>query len=184
MLSKLLAVLAPFIFLAGPPPQEKPSGLSKSSEIVLEGGTSFDYISADSVGNRLFVAHGPKIDVVDPKKGAVVGEISGVDGSHGAIAVHELKRGFATAGRKNRLIVFNLETYKVEKEIETGQNPDALLYVPSAGEVWTFNGRSKDISCVDATKLEVNATISLDGKPEGPVDHSEKGLELRRVDAG
>jgi DNA-binding beta-propeller fold protein YncE len=177
MLPKLLAALAPFIFLAGPlSPQEKPSGLSKSAEIVLEGGTSFDYITADSAGNRLFVAHGPKIDVVDPKKGTVVGEISGVDGSHGAIAVHEVKRGFATAGRKNRLIAFNLETYKTEKEIETGQNPDALLYVASAGEVWTFNGKSKNISCVDATTLEVKATIPLEGKPEGSVDHSEKGL--------
>ncbi|HLY76169.1 MAG TPA: YncE family protein [Planctomycetota bacterium] len=177
MVLKLLPALAPFLLLAAPAaPQEKPSGLAKSAEIVLEGGTSFDYVNVDAAGNRLFVAHGPKIDVVDPKKGAVVGEVTGVDGSHGAIAVHEVKRGFATAGRKNRLIAFDLETYKTQKEIETGQNPDALLYVASVGEVWTFNGRSKNISCIDASTLEVKATIALGGKPEAPVEHPEKGL--------
>jgi DNA-binding beta-propeller fold protein YncE len=177
MFIKLLTALLPFFLLAAPAPlQEKSSGLSKSAEFVLEGGTSFDYVSVDAVGNRLFVAHGPKIDVLDLKKGSLVGEISGVDGSHGAIAVHDVKRGFATAGRKNRLIAFDLETLKTQKEIETGQGPDALLYVPSTGEVWTFNGKGKSISCVDASTLEVKATIPLDGKPEAPADHPEKGL--------
>jgi DNA-binding beta-propeller fold protein YncE len=177
MFIKLLTALAPCFLLAAPAPlQEKSSGLSKSAEFVLEGGTSFDYISVDGAGNRLFVAHGPKIDVLDLKKGSLVGEVTGVDGSHGAIAVHEVKRGFATAGRKNRLIAFDLETLKTQKEIETGQGPDALLYVPSTGEVWTFNGKGKSISCVDATALEVKATIPLDGKPEAPADHPEKGL--------
>jgi DNA-binding beta-propeller fold protein YncE len=177
MFFKSFTALLPFFLLAtAVSPQEKPSGLAKTAEIVLEGGTSFDYVTVDTAGNRLFVAHGPKIDVVDLKKGAVVGEISGVDGSHGAIAVHEVKRGFATSGRKNRLIAFDLESFKMQKEIETGQNPDALLYVPSVGEVWTFNGKSKSISCVDASTLEVKATIALDGKPEAPVDHPEKGL--------
>jgi len=167
----LLALVSAPVFA-----QEKSSGLSKSSEIILEGGTSFDYVSVDAPANRLFVAHGPKIDIIDLKRGAVIGEVVGLEGSHGAIAVHAVKRGFATSGRNNKLIVFDLESLKVQKEIETGQGPDALLYVPSTGEVWTFNGKGKSISCVDATTLEVKATIPLEGKPEVPVDHPEKGF--------
>ena len=156
--------------------QDIPSGLVKKSEITLEGGPSFDYISVDSTGGRLYVAHSPKIDVVDLKKGTKIGEVSGVDGAHGAIAVHEVKRGFATSGARARLLAFDLETFKVQKEIETGQGPDALIYLPSTGEVWTFNGRGKSVTCVDAATLEVKATIALDGKPEAAVDHAEKGL--------
>ena len=156
--------------------QEPPPKFHLEKEIPLEGGTSFDYVNVDSEGGRLFVGHSPKIDVVDLKKGEKVGEVDGVQGAHGAIAVHEVKRGFATAGQKNRLIVFDLETLKVEKEVETGQNPDGLLYVPSLKEVWTFNGRAKSISCVDAASLAVKATIALEGKPEAAVDHAEKGL--------
>jgi len=177
MITHILALSLATV-LMGPPfvGQEPPKGFHLEKEIPLEGGTSFDYVSVDSEGGRLFIGHSPKIDVVDFAKGEKIGEVDGVQGAHGAIAVHEVKKGFATAGQKNRLIVFDLETLKVEKEIETGQNPDGFLYVPSQKEVWTFNGRAKSITCVDAVTLTVKATIALSGKPEAAVDHAEKGL--------
>jgi DNA-binding beta-propeller fold protein YncE len=166
------------VFASGGPTfaQDKASSLVKEKEIVLAGGTSFDYVSVDSAGGRVYVAHSPKIDVIDAKKGMKIGEVDGVDGAHGAIAVPEFKRGFATAGRKNKLIVFDLETFKVTKEVDTGGNPDALLYVSSTKEVWTFNGQGKNATCVDASTLEVKATIKLDGQPEAAVEAVEKGV--------
>ncbi|HXX94737.1 MAG TPA: hypothetical protein VEN81_13980 [Planctomycetota bacterium] len=161
-------------FLSGA--QEKPSGLQKTKEISLDGGTSFDLMSVDSGAGRLYVAHSPKIDVIDLKKGEKVGEVTGVDGAHQAVAVSEVHRGFATAGQKNRLVVFDLETFKVTQEIETGQNPDGLLYVASVKEVWSFNGRGKNVTCVDVATLAVKATIALEGKPELAVEDPEKGM--------
>jgi len=172
----LSVTLATVLLLRPCAPPDKAAGYHLEKEIPLEGGTSFDYVNVDSEGGRLFVGHSPKIDVVDLKKGEKVGEVDGVVGAHGAIAVHEVKRGFASAGQKNKLIVFDLETLKVTKEVETGQNPDGLIYVSSLKEVWTFNGRSKNITCVDASTLEVKATIALAGKPEAAVEHAEKGL--------
>jgi len=156
--------------------QDRGPVLHLEREIALEGGTSFDYVNVDSEGERLYIGHSPKIDVVDLKKGQKIGEVDGVPGAHGAISVHELKKGFATSGQKNKLIVFDLESLKVEQEIETGQNPDAVLYVASAKEIWTFNGRSRNITCVDGSSLKVKATIAVDGKPEAAVELAEKGL--------
>jgi len=172
MSEKLAACLFALILFA----QDKPSSLTKEKEIVLEGTTSFDYVTVDSDAGRLYVGHAPKIDVIDLKKGAKIGEVDGVEGAHGAISVAEFNRGFATAGRKNRLVVFDLNTFKVSKEIETGENPDALLYVATTKEVWTFNGRGKSVTCVDASSLEVKATIKLDGKPEAAVEDAAKGI--------
>jgi DNA-binding beta-propeller fold protein YncE len=169
-------VQGPLVGRDTPALQEKAYSLVKEKEIVPPGGTSFDYVSVDPSGARIYLAHSPKIDVIDPAKGAKIGEVDGVEGAHGAIAVPEMKRGFATAGRKAKLIVFDLETFKVSKEVETGKNPDALLYVRSAREVWTFNGQSRDVTCVDASTLEVKATIRLEGKPEAAVEHEAKGL--------
>jgi DNA-binding beta-propeller fold protein YncE len=153
-----------------------PSGLVPGKEIALEGGTSFDLVTVDSEAQRLYVAHSPRIDVIDLKKGEKVGEVSGVEGAHQAVAVPAVKRGFATAGQKNKMIVFDLETLKGVKEIETGQNPDGILYVSSQREVWAFNGRSKNVTCVNSSTLEVTATIALDGKPELSVENASKGL--------
>jgi DNA-binding beta-propeller fold protein YncE len=159
-----------------PAARNTPSGLEKEREIPLEGGTSFDLVSVDSASQRLYVAHSPNIDVIDLAKGQKIGEVAGVEGAHQAVAVPELHRGFASSGPKNRLIVFNTESFKVEKEIETGQNPDGMLYVPGAKEVWCFNGRGKNVTCVDAATLSVKATIALDGKPELAVDNPAKGV--------
>ena len=173
-----LAWAGAWILLLGAPvlSQEKPRALHKEAEIVLEGGTSFDLLGLDSESQRLYVSHSPKIDVVDLKKGAKVGEVAGVDGAHQAVVVPDAHRGFASAGQKNKLVVFDLETLKSVKEVETGANPDGLLYVPALKEVWCFNGRGKNVTCVDVATLEVKATIALDGKPEAAVDHAEKGL--------
>lgn len=173
-----LAMAAALLVLTGIPAmlQEKPRSLHKQTEIVLEGGTSFDLLGLDPESQRLYVSHSPKIEVLDLKKGTKVGEVAGIDGAHQAVAVPEVHRGFASAGAKNRLIVFDLETLKVVKEVETGANPDGLLYVPALKEVWCFNGRGKNVTCVDVATLEVKATIALDGKPEAAVDHAERGL--------
>lgn len=172
---KIAAVIAGLIALAIPL-QQKPSGLGKKAEFALEGGGSFDYINVDPEAGRLYIAHSPKIDVLDAKKGTKLGEVSGVDGAHGAVAVGALHRGYATAGAKARLVVFDLESFKVLKEVETGQGPDGILYVAAQKEVWTFNGRGKSITCVDASTLEVKATISLGGKPEAAAEDPEKGM--------
>ena len=133
----------------------------KEKEIPLPGKGGFDYVACDSAAHRLYVAHGNKIDVVDLVSGAVVGSVEGVEGAHGTVIVPELKRGFATGGKKKKLIAFELETLKVTKEVDTGEGPDALIYVTTTKEVWTMNHRAGTITCVDAASLEVKATIDV-----------------------
>lgn len=173
ILGSLCFVAASVLMAAAANP---PSGLEKEKEITLEGGPSFDLVSVDSASQRLYIAHNPKIDVIDLKKGTKIGEVTGVDGAHAAIALPEIHRGFATSGPKSRLIVFDTESFKSVKEIETGQNPDGLLYVQTTKEVWCFNGRGKNVTCVDAATLDVKATIALEGQPEAAVENPEKGL--------
>src|SRR5436190_22433074 len=96
---------------------DKPA-FKKTKEIPLPGGSFFDYLTVHE--KKLYVAHSPKIEVIDLEKGEKVGEVPGVDGAHGVAIVTEAGRGFATAGTKNKLVVFDLETLKVTKEIATG----------------------------------------------------------------
>jgi DNA-binding beta-propeller fold protein YncE len=148
----------------------------KDKEIPLPGTGGFDYLSVDAAGRRLLVAHSTCVEVLDIDKGEVVGKLEGVEGAHGAIIVADVDKGFATAGKKNMLLVFDTKSLKVTKEIPTGANPDAVLYVATTKEVWTMNHTGGTITCVDAATLEVKATIEVGGKLEFAQEYATKGL--------
>jgi hypothetical protein len=71
--------------------------------------------------------------------------------------------------------IFDLATLKVLGKITVGEHPDAILYDPASKRVFTFNGRSHDVTAIDAAKGTVIGTIKLNGKPEFSVsDDKEK----------
>jgi DNA-binding beta-propeller fold protein YncE len=136
-------------------------------ELPLPGDEGWDYLTFEPGGHRLFIAHGSRVDVVDTNTLKVVGEIADTPGVHGIALAPELNRGYVSAGRAGVIVVFDLKTLARLKEIKTtGENPDAILYDPASQRVFTFNGRGRNVTAVDARTGEVAGTIALDAKPE------------------
>ena len=130
------------------------------------GGDGFwDYLTLSSNGDRLFVAHLNKIEVLDTSNGKVVGEIP-ANGAHGIALVPGRNLGFSTNGRAGTVTVFDLDTLKPRTEIKAGENPDAIIYDPHSKDVIVMNGRSKDLMAIDPATLKVVATVPLGGKLE------------------
>ncbi len=129
-----------------------------------EGG--WDYLSVDAAAHRLYVSHGNVVVVIDTVEDKVIGEIGDTPGVHGLAVAPELKRGYTTNGRENKLGIIDLTTLKTVAKVVTGANPDAMLYEPGRGEVYSFNGRGQSATVIDAKSGKVVATIPLGGKPE------------------
>ncbi len=144
----------------------------------IGGAGSWDYLTYDPGSKLLFISRDDRVMVMDPDKIALedmkdmkdmgtMTEITGTDGVHGIALANDLGKGFTSNGRENSVTVFDLKALKETKKIKIeGQNPDAILYDQASKRVFTFNGRSKDTTVIDATKDTVVATIPLDGKPE------------------
>jgi DNA-binding beta-propeller fold protein YncE len=136
-------------------------------QIQIGGGSGWDYLYADAEGRRVYVTHGTKVVVIDMDQDQVVGEIANTPGIHGFVTAPELKRGFSSNGQENKSSVVELETLKTSMKVPTGPNPDAILYEPKSGEVWTFNGRGQSATAFEAKTGKVVAdAIALNGKPE------------------
>jgi DNA-binding beta-propeller fold protein YncE len=136
-------------------------------EVSLPGDEGWDYLTFETGGRRLFIAHGTRVQVVDTEKLAVTGEIADTPGVHGIALAPDLGRGYISAGRSGVIVVFDLKTLARLKEIKTtGENPDAILYDAASHRVFTFNGRGRNATAVDARTDEVIGTIALDAKPE------------------
>ncbi len=143
-------------------------------QILIGGGSGWDYLFADAEARRLYVTHGTKVVVIDTDADKVIGEIADTPGVHGFVPVAELKRGFSSNGQENKSSIVDLETLKTIMKVPTGPNPDALLYEPKSGEVWTFNGRGQSATVYNAKTGKVVAdAIALNGKPETGVADSE-----------
>ena len=145
------------------------------NEIPIGGEGGWDILTVDSAARRLYLSHATKIIVVDLAQNAIVGEIADTPGVHGFVAVPELQRGFSSNGKEAKSSVIDLKTLSTISKIDTGENPDALVYEPRRGEVYIFNHTGKSATVINAKTATVVATIPLEGSPEFAVADSATG---------
>lgn len=159
----LMVLAAAFAIRAASPAKYE---LKQKFELGGEGG--WDYLTYDAEGKRLFISRATRVQVVDPAKGTMITEIANTPGVHGIALAQDQGKGFTSNGRENTVTVFDLKTLKETARIKLdgAENPDAILYDSASKRVFTFNGRSKNSSVIDATNNTVALTIPLDGKPE------------------
>jgi len=138
-----------------------------SRKIHLPGDSWWDYLNVDASTGRLFVSHGNMIQVVNVNSGKLIRTIPNTPGVHGVALAPELSKGFISDGGDASVTVFNLQTLAVTGKIKvTGRDPDCILYDPFTQRVMTFNGRTSNVTVINAKTEKVIGTIPLDGKPE------------------
>ena len=158
----MVAALSIFAVAAGVPEYK----LLQKYTLGGEGG--WDYLIVDGSSHNVFISRGTHVMVVNGDTGAPVADIPDTPGVHGIALANDLNKGFISNGRGNSVTVFDLKTLKATNviKLEGAENPDAILYDPASKRVFTFNGRSKNATAIDATNDSVVGTIPLDGKPE------------------
>ena len=152
---------------AAPAPAPSSGPWSMTGTIPLGGEGGWDYLSLDPAARRLYVSRGTRAVVVDVDAKKIVGEIPDTKGIHGIALAPALDRGFTSNGASSTVTVFSLSKLEKQGEVKTtGENPDAILYEPSTKRVFTFNGRGKNATAIDASTSAVAGTVALEGKPE------------------
>ena len=163
------------------------------SQIPIGGEGGWDILTIDTAARRLYLSHATKVVVVDLAQNAIVGEIADTPGVHGFVVAPELQRGFSSNGKEGKASVVDLKTLRTISKVETGENPDALVYESKRGEVYVFNRTGKSATVIDAKNARVVATIPLEGSPEFAVADPAAGRiycnledknEVAVIDAG
>jgi len=138
----------------------------ETTRFKLGGEGGWDYLTVDPDAQRLYVARSNRIMVIDVDSGKLLGEVPNLDGAHGIDIVKELGVGFATSGKSGEVISFGLNDFKIVKRTKSGENPDALVYDSPSKKILVFNGKTKDMTAIDAGTMKVVGTLALLGKPE------------------
>jgi DNA-binding beta-propeller fold protein YncE len=104
----------------------------KSAWII--GGTGpWDYLTMDPKAERLYIAHGPVVQVVDVKTGTVVGQIGGLHEAHAIVLDESGDFGYISDGPANAVKVFDRRTFEIVSTIATGPSPRALVLDAQSG---------------------------------------------------
>jgi YVTN family beta-propeller protein len=167
MLNRTLCLAAALVtscaLFAAPAPS---GGYSVTKKIPIPGQGSWDYLTVDEGGRRLYVSHGTQVEVLDVDSGAVVGNVPNTPGVHGIAIAAEFGRGFASNGQSSTVTIFDLKTLKPIADVPTGKKPDAIIYDPATKRVFAFNGGSDSATAIDAATGKVAGTVDLKGGPE------------------
>ncbi len=132
----------------------------------LSDSGGWDYLLVDSAAHRIYITRGDHVDAVDATSGKLLGTIGGLHGTHGVALDPDGKVGYISDGGGNAVVVFDRTNFSTVATIPAGTNPDAIIYEPATKSVWAFNGRSHNITVIDAASRKVVATIDVPGKPE------------------
>jgi DNA-binding beta-propeller fold protein YncE len=133
---------------------------------TLGGDGGWDYIVPDPPSHRLFIARQERVMVVDANTGTLLGEVTGINGAHGTAVVPASGRGFATSGRDQSVVMFDLQTFRTLGRIPAAEDADAIIYDAASNRVFTFNGDAHSSTVIDPQAGSLVTNISLGGKPE------------------
>src|SRR5437764_11268724 len=133
---------------------------------VLGGEGGWDALVYDPASKHLFISRGAHVIVVDPASGKQIGDIPDTPGVHDIALAADAGKGFITAGKSNKAIIFDLNSLKTTGSVDVGKKPDAAVYEPITHRVFAFNGDSNDATAIDAKSEKVAGTVALGGNPE------------------
>jgi YVTN family beta-propeller protein len=155
-------LLVPYFFQGG-------TGYKVETRYRVPGNGGFDYVTIDSASRRLYLSHGSQVDVVDADSGKLIGTIADTPGVHGIALAPELKHGFTSNGRENKVSMFDPATLQLIRKIDVGKGPDGIYYDPETKRIFTNNHGSHDVSVIDAETGQVVGTVALAGDGEQAV---------------
>jgi len=158
------------------------SGYHVIKTVPVPGDDGWDYLAVDSDARRVYISHGTHVVVMNADTYAIEGDIPDTPGVHGIAIASDLGRGFISSGRANTATIFDLKTLKTISSVKTDANPDAIAYDGVSKRVFTFNGRGKNATVINATDGTVVGTIPLGGKPEFAVADGKGFLFVNNED--
>src|SRR6266852_6552768 len=143
----------------------------KVDKIDIKGDGGTDYVAVQPETGRVFVSRGDHMMVVEGATGKVLGDIANTPGVHGAGIATKAGHGFTTNGGDSSVMMFDLKTLAVIKQIKVSQGGlDGIMYDEPDDKIILTN-HSRPIGtliAIDPKSGDIVATVELeDTAPEG-----------------
>ncbi len=138
-----------------------------AGSVALGAPDRWDYVVFSPELQRVFVAHGSEVSVVDARTGAKIGDVEGVTGgTHGVAVSLASGHGYTDDGKNGLVVAFDLKTLKVLKTLKASPDADAIARDPKTGRIFVVAGDSQTLTVVDPATDAVVQVIPTGEKME------------------
>jgi YVTN family beta-propeller protein len=134
--------------------------------IALGAPDRWDLMAFDPATNRVFLAHGDRVTVVDGRSGAIVGTVEGMTGGTHGVTIVGPGRGYTDDGKAGEAISFDLKTFKPLKHVKAEDDADDIAFDPASGHLFVVDADPGHVTVIDPKTDTVIATIDGGGKLE------------------
>ena len=153
------------------------------ASIPLGDGERWDYVTFDPSQNRVYVAHGDHVTVVDATSRTVIGQIGPFPGgTHGIGIVPQLGRGYTDDGKAGSVGAFDLTTLKVGGTLPAAPDADGIIFDVPSGHIFVINGDSGSVTVIDPSANKSIATITIGAGLEAAVSDGQGHLYVDGAD--
>ncbi|HQT78801.1 MAG TPA: YncE family protein [Rhodopila sp.] len=152
-----------------------------TASVPLGGPERWDYVAFDPATQRVYVAHGDNITVVDAARLTVAGQLSELQGAHGVAPVPDLGKVFADSGRTGTVTEFDAKTLASHTTIKAVDDADGMLYDPATHQVVVLGGGAT-AGFIDPATDNLISVLPLGGKPEGAASDTKGHLYVALAD--
>ncbi|RZF61138.1 hypothetical protein EWE75_19230 [Sphingomonas populi] len=138
-----------------------PAAAADVTAVIPGPDGGWDYAQVDPETNRLFIAHGNSIGVVDLAHPTRVTSFAPAHHAHAVLPIPHLKQLLVTNGDTATADLIDTVTGTVRATIPAGQKPDAAIWDAALKRAIVMNARSGTIMAIDPITAKVTATITL-----------------------
>ncbi len=126
---------------------------------------SFDYANVDPITNRVYVARGDAVTIVDLATGTSR-QLVAANRAHQVLLIKNGAELLQTDGGSNLARFIDTKSGSVLAEVATGKKPDAALLDPATGLIAVMNGGDGTVTLIDPVKHVLVGSVTVGGTLE------------------
>lgn len=145
----------------------------------IGGAGPWDYMAMDPSTNRLFIAHGSQVQVVDVETGALAGQITGLHEAHDIAFDASGEFGFISDGPANQVAIFDRRSLQVVATIDTGPAPRALAIDAQTGLLFAICTNPFDQAATPAANAAQQRPGSANSNAAARIPDAQRSREMK-----
>ena len=146
----------------------RPPAFTKGPSMAAPDGR-WDFASWDREHNRLIVAHGTDVLVIDPAASTTVRAIGAVSGAHAALAIPGTDTILVSSGHDDTVRILDATSGAERARIAVTGDPDATILSSDGHSAYVMGGDSGGVSVIDLTHGVETSRIAVKPGLEVPV---------------